>query len=267
MKIKVIAFVGVFFFYSNLVFSQTNNLLLGEWVLMEQTQNSLENNDFGYLKFRFLHNGSYYQSRSPFHRGELKTFFISEYKLHLQTTTFKINKLNKDTLQLLSYPDEISKYTYLRPKLNAPGNDSNDIHFKCDSLNIIVQKMESFNGESTYLTKTFGRPLRGCASRLSKYPQLIGDKNLISYIIEQLNYNNINFRKTSKHIYQISFEILETGRVDNVTVSDNSNKEKPNKMIEKIFTQKKFIWEPLSDNGINYRTQLEFVLTINLENN
>lgn len=49
MKIKVIAFVGVFFFYSNLVFSQTNNLLLGEWVLMEQTQNSLENNDFGYL--------------------------------------------------------------------------------------------------------------------------------------------------------------------------------------------------------------------------
>lgn len=256
MKFKLIAICIIIIANFSIAFTQDfKQLIVGDWILKDQinplgTQYNVYN-----VRLCFSDNDKCRRKLDAYSKSEELNYRIKTKRLELGVVTFTIDIISANKMILLDVKDPRYKYIYVKPTIPSL-NKNNILDYHPAPIRIVYNKFSKISGRGMVNT---------CISQENftlKTPEFAGDKDFTKYLLEKLYYTSRYFKKSTKRLIDISFEITKTGIIENISVKEENGDEWLEKKILKLFKSKSNKWAPLIYENKYYKSKINFSLIL-----
>jgi len=231
-------------------------LIIGDWILKDMAEPGRNYSDIYSIRISFLENNTCYRSLNLFEKSSKLIYFIDNDKLIIDNTVFKIDSISNGILILKDIINPEYYSTYVRQKKPFINKDSIAVYYY-DTISItfdeefiprgLITVRHSYNYDSL---------------QLIKYPELKSNMNISSYLLQEVVYSNKLFKEYNPRKLEVSFTILENGKMSEISVVDENKDKWLEEKIYKVFKGLETKWAPLSIENKIYKYKMYFNLII-----
>jgi subtilisin-like proprotein convertase family protein len=230
------------------IYSQDNKeKIIGSWVLKEiRHSDGTVNVKVGYLKYTFTNENKLLASTFLLDKGRELNYSIHETNLKTNFISYEILELS-DKLVL---HEKGTPYTNVFIKPSKPENYKDSL-FSLSYEPIFIEFNRAHIPFVTY----------GTSDKNMKdwnFPTFDSSDGFGKFFIDNLMFSNKYFKDKNVRSIKVSFIVKDSGEITEITVVDELNDEWIEKKFIKLFSSKKNKWIPISLNGINYSSKLNF---------